>query len=151
MRQRLSSAASGVRMPESTCPFCFTALDRTFHEGPLTLALWDAFPVSPAHALLIPRRHVATWFDATPTEQSELTATIAIARDAILRRLHPQVPDGFNIGINVGAAGGQTVFHLHVHIVPRRDDDGLTLPWTGQAPAKTRPTPLGGSGQSKAR
>jgi len=101
------------------CPFCTSSTDRTFHEGPLTLALWDAFPVSPAHALLIPRRHVATWFDATPEEQSELTATIAIARDAILRRLHPQVPDGFTIGINVGAAGGQTVFHLHVHVIPR--------------------------------
>lgn len=110
-------------MSHSICPFCSTSKDRTFHEGPLTLALWDAFPVSPAHALLIPRRHVATWFDATPTEQSELTATIAIARDAILRRLHPQVPDGFNIGINVGAAGGQTVFHLHVHVIPRFHGD----------------------------
>lgn len=110
-----------MRPPD--CPFCSAGPDRTFNEGPLTLALWDAFPVSPAHALLIPRRHVATWFDASPAEQSELTASIAIARDAILRRLHPQVPDGFNIGINVGAAGGQTVFHLHVHVIPRFHGD----------------------------
>lgn len=105
------------------CPFCRVAQDRIFHEGPLTLGLWDAFPVSPAHALLVPRRHVATWFEATPAEQTELTAAIAIARDAILSRLRPQVPDGFNIGINVGAAGGQTVFHLHVHVIPRFHGD----------------------------
>ncbi|HEY8517464.1 MAG TPA: DEAD/DEAH box helicase family protein [Candidatus Binatia bacterium] len=79
--------------------------------------------MSPGHALLVPRRHIATWFDATRDEQAELTASIEIARDAILRRLHPQVPDGFNIGINVGAAGGQTVFHLHVHVIPRFHGD----------------------------
>ncbi len=101
--------------PDS-CPFCRTAARRVFHEGRRILGLWDGFPVSPGHALLIPRRHVATWFDASPEEQAELVAGIEIARQEILK--HHQ-PDGFNIGINVGAAAGQTVFHLHVHVIPR--------------------------------
>jgi diadenosine tetraphosphate (Ap4A) HIT family hydrolase/HKD family nuclease len=86
------------------------------------LGLWDAFPVSPGHALLVPKRHVATWFDATKEEQAELVAAIDIARAAIDRRLHGQ-PDGYNIGVNVGRAAGQTVFHLHVHVIPRKSGD----------------------------
>lgn len=102
------------------CPFCQASADRVFHEGDLILALWDNFPVSPGHALLIPRRHVPTWFDATPEEQQELTAAIEIARAAILARHHP---DGFNVGMNLGAAAGQTVGHLHVHVIPRYAGD----------------------------
>jgi diadenosine tetraphosphate (Ap4A) HIT family hydrolase len=56
------------------CPFCFPEATRIFHAGPLVLSLWDGFPVAPGHALLIPRRHVADWFEATPEEQAELTA-----------------------------------------------------------------------------
>ena len=84
------------------------------------LGLWDRYPVSPGHALLIPRRHVASWFDATPQERTELTEAIAVAQQAIRQR---HSPDGFNIGVNVGEAAGQTVSHLHVHIIPRYDGD----------------------------
>jgi HKD family nuclease/diadenosine tetraphosphate (Ap4A) HIT family hydrolase len=86
----------------------------------LALGLWDAFPVSPGHALVVPRRHIATWWDATPEEQRSLLAAIAIAREEILRRYRPH---GFNIGWNSGAAAGQTVFHLHVHVIPRYSGD----------------------------
>jgi diadenosine tetraphosphate (Ap4A) HIT family hydrolase len=96
------------------------APESVFHAGELILGLWDAFPVSPGHALLLPRRHVATWWDATPEEQRELVAALTVARDEIRRRHRP---DGFNVGINAGAAAGQTVFHLHVHVIPRYAGD----------------------------
>jgi len=83
-------------------------------------ALWDSYPVSPGHALLVTRRHVATWFDATPEERLELMAAIDIVRAAIIS-CHK--PDGFNVGVNIGRAAGQTVFHLHVHVIPRYEGD----------------------------
>lgn len=102
------------------CPFCQPSPERTFHEDPLVLGLWDSFPVSPGHALLVPRRHTPTWFDATAAEQQELAAAVETARDAILARHRP---DGFNVGMNLGAAAGQTVGHLHVHVIPRYAGD----------------------------
>ena len=70
--------------------------------------------------LLIPGRHVATRFDATPEEQMELIATVDVARKNILERF---MPDGFNLGVNIGEAAGQTVFHLHLHVIPRYRGD----------------------------
>jgi superfamily II DNA or RNA helicase/diadenosine tetraphosphate (Ap4A) HIT family hydrolase len=107
-------------MTDVACPFCAPAPDRIFFESELVLGLWDAFPVSTGHALLIPRRHVASWFDASAEERRALTDGVDTARAAILRHHRP---GGFNIGINVGAAAGQTVFHLHVHIIPRYEGD----------------------------
>lgn len=105
---------------DMTCVFCSPDAERVFFCGERTLGLWDAFPVSPGHALLIPKRHVATWFDASLDEQRDLASAIAVARRAILERYSP---DGFNVGINVGDAGGQTVPHLHVHVIPRYRGD----------------------------
>jgi len=102
------------------CPFCLPAEDRIAFEDRLTRALWDAFPVSEGHLLIVPRRHVPTWFDATAEERAALTAGIDRGRDLIASRHRP---DGFNIGINVGEAAGQTVFHLHVHLIPRYSGD----------------------------
>lgn len=102
------------------CPFCEASPERIFYEGRFIVGLWDGFPVSPGHALLVPRRHVATWFDATHDERRELTAAIETARDAILAR---HQPDGFNIGMNLGPAAGQTVGHLHLHVIPRYAGD----------------------------
>jgi diadenosine tetraphosphate (Ap4A) HIT family hydrolase len=66
-------------LSDSPCPFCNPSSDKLFFTGDLVVGLWDAFPVSPGHALLIPRRHVAEWFDATPEEQAELLRAIAVA------------------------------------------------------------------------
>lgn len=104
----------------SECPFCSPAAESIFHAGALTLGLWDAFPVSPGHVLLVPKRHIASWFEATKDEQAELLAAFDIAHAEIAKR-YPA--DGVNIGINVGAAAGQTVEHLHVHVIPRRQGD----------------------------
>lgn len=102
------------------CPFCPPPKERVFHEAPLVLGVWDGFPVSPGHALLVPRRHVATWFEASTDERAALTEAIEVAREVILARHRP---DGFNVGMNLGAAAGQTVPHLHLHVIPRYAGD----------------------------
>jgi diadenosine tetraphosphate (Ap4A) HIT family hydrolase len=107
-------------MSDGNCPFCQVPAERVFHEGRLVRGIWDAYPVSPGHALLISRRHVATWFEASSEEQDELTSAITVARDVIEQQ---HVVNGFNIGINVGAEAGQTVFHLHLHVIPRYRGD----------------------------
>ena len=106
-------------MPEP-CPFCAPDPDQVFLETGLVIGLWDKYPVSPGHALLVPRRHVAGWFDASAKERSTLMAALDIARERILEQHRP---DGFNIGVNSGEAAGQTIFHLHVHLIPRYQGD----------------------------
>lgn len=113
-------------MPDRHCPFCPPEPERTFHTGTLVLGIWDGFPVSPGHALLLPKRHTPTWFEATTEEQQELIAAISIARHAIEERCLVEqrpMPDGYNVGINIGEAAGQTVFHLHLHVIPRYRGD----------------------------
>lgn len=105
---------------DQNCPFCTPDQDRIFFRGKLTMGLWDAFPVSPGHALLVPFRHVATWFDATRQERIELFDALDIAREHVMRHYQPH---GFNIGVNVGQVGGQTIPHLHVHLIPRYRGD----------------------------
>src|SRR5581483_8001056 len=116
--QRVANTRSHMTAP--ACPFCNPPDDRLFHRGRLVLGLWDQFPVSPGHALIIPRRHVASWFEATDEERAELMAVVADARAAI-EGVHQ--PDGYNLGVNIGPAAGQTVFHLHVHVIPRYHGD----------------------------
>ncbi|WP_338151819.1 HIT family protein [Methanoculleus sediminis] len=74
----------------------------------------------PGHLLIIPFRHVADFFDATDTEQIALLALLREAKDLLDGRYHP---DGYNVGVNVGEAAGQTVMHLHVHVIPRYAGD----------------------------
>jgi diadenosine tetraphosphate (Ap4A) HIT family hydrolase len=104
----------------ASCPFCQPAADRIAFEQPLVRALWDAFPVSPGHLLVVPRRHVATWFDASEEERATILKALDEAKALVDSHHHP---DGYNIGINVGQAAGQTVFHLHVHLIPRYSGD----------------------------
>lgn len=105
---------------EKNCPFCSTKNDKVFYKTNLVYAIWDGFPVSDGHALIIPYRHVENWFDATEDEQQALMFGI----EAVKGFIQPQHnPDGFNIGINVGRVAGQTVPHLHVHVIPRYQGD----------------------------
>ena len=110
-------------MPD-LCVFCNASSENIFHPGKLVYGLWDAFPVSTGHALIVTRRHIASWFDATDEERAELVAATDIARAAIEERRGPGDPaHGYNIGVNVGGAAGQTVGHLHMHVIPRSDGD----------------------------
>ena len=102
------------------CPFCRIEAGRVFHVDALTIGLWDKYPVSPGHALLVTKRHIPSWFDATADERRALADATDLARQEITRQ---HAPTGFNIGLNVGASGGQTVPHLHLHVIPRYDGD----------------------------
>jgi diadenosine tetraphosphate (Ap4A) HIT family hydrolase len=86
----------------------------------LAFALPDAFPVSPGHTLVVPKRLVATWFEASQDEQLAILQLVAEVKRLIDAERHP---DGYNVGFNVGAAAGQTVMHLHVHVIPRYRGD----------------------------
>lgn len=110
-------------MSEAPCPFCNPPAERIFHAGHRVRGIWDAFPVAPGHALLVPKRHVADWFGASPEERAELAEATLTAQRRILKRAGASPPDGFNVGINAGEAAGQTVFHLHVHVIPRYRGD----------------------------
>lgn len=107
-------------MSNAPCPFCSPESDRVFYRDPLVLGLWDAFPVAPGHALLVTVRHIPNWFDASAQEHAALLRAIEAARDAIQAKVRA---DGYNIGVNSGAAAGQTIPHLHVHVIPRRHGD----------------------------
>jgi len=104
----------------SICPFCAIDPARIAFADPYIFALWDAFPVSTGHLLIVPRRHVAGWEDLEELEKAAVWAAIDGAIDGI-RRTHEV--DGFNVGFNHGAAAGQTVFHFHLHVIPRRTGD----------------------------
>jgi diadenosine tetraphosphate (Ap4A) HIT family hydrolase len=99
-----------------SCPFCVLDPARILATDDLTVVYKDGFPVSPGHTVIIPRRHFATLFEATPEEQAALLAALGKAREMLDERHRP---DGYNIGINHGKAGGQSVPHLHIHVIPR--------------------------------
>ena len=102
------------------CPFCSLAVDRLVLESDGAVVIRDAFPVSPGHTLIIPRRHVASFFEITDAECADLMSLLAAARTDLDREFRPA---GYNIGINDGAAAGQTVPHLHIHLIPRYTGD----------------------------
>ena len=102
------------------CPFCSLAAERFALKSEYAVVIRDGFPVSPGHTLVIPRRHVASFFEITDAERTDLMSLLAAARDDLEREFHPA---GYNVGINDGAAAGQTVPHLHIHLIPRYDGD----------------------------
>ncbi|MBP2146290.1 diadenosine tetraphosphate (Ap4A) HIT family hydrolase [Methanofollis sp. W23] len=99
-----------------SCPFCDPLADEVVARNDLAYARPDRYPVSPGHLLIVPFRHVPTYFEATAGEQAALLDLVARCRPLIEEAYHP---DGYNLGINVGAAAGQTVPHLHLHLIPR--------------------------------
>ncbi len=103
------------------CVFCAMAEDKVVARNSLAYAVRDTTPVAPLHTLVLPRRHVADWFHLEAEERRALDALLEETRQDILAR-DPTVT-GFNIGVNVGEAAGQTIFHCHVHLIPRRPGD----------------------------
>lgn len=102
------------------CPFCNLPASRILGGDELALIASDGFPVSPGHALIIPRRHVGSFFETTDAERASLLQLLDRAKANIDAEFHP---DAFNIGINNGPAAGQTVPHLHIHLIPRYAGD----------------------------
>ena len=103
------------------CPLCSVADGREIlAANTYAVAIWDAFPVSPGHALVISRRHVADLFELSADEQAALWALLPAVKAALDAR---HLPAAYNVGVNVGAAAGQTVGHVHVHVIPRYEGD----------------------------
>lgn len=105
---------------QNYCIFCHLAPEQIIAENALCIAIRDGFPVSKGHTLIIPRRHVANYFDLTPEEIAAMQALMQKIKSQIDKDFHP---DGYNIGINVNAAAGQTIFHVHMHLIPRYTGD----------------------------
>jgi diadenosine tetraphosphate (Ap4A) HIT family hydrolase len=106
---------------DSGCLFCELTPDRIIDENELCLMIEDAFPVTPQHTLIIPKRHVADYFDLYQPELNAIHSMLS-TRQQFLLKSDPTI-SGFNIGINAGRSAGQTIFHVHVHLIPRRDRD----------------------------
>lgn len=100
----------------AACPFCTLAASRVVAENEHAVVILDGYPVSPGHILIIPRRHVGSYFETTSLEREALLSLLDKAK-SLIEQGHR--PSGYNIGINDGAAAGQTIPHLHVHVIPR--------------------------------
>jgi diadenosine tetraphosphate (Ap4A) HIT family hydrolase len=113
---------------QTACPFCAMAPSVTVISNYLAFAIRDLNPVTPLHSLILPYRHVPTYFDLSHEE--------AVAADELLRQLRDEIAaqdrsvEGFNIGVNVGTVAGQTIPHCHIHLIPRRRGD-VPDPWGG--------------------
>lgn len=102
------------------CPFCTLPPERIVAANALALGIRDGFPVSPGHSLVIPKRHIASFFEASAEERAAMLALLDELKAGIERE---HAPAAYNIGINDGPAAGQTVFHLHIHLIPRYAGD----------------------------
>lgn len=110
-----------TKVIENSCPFCFPEKDRELvTESAIAYALFDKYPVSLGHTLIIPKQHTANYFELSEPTKKSCWAVVDRVRMQLSQRFHP---DGFNIGINIGDAAGQTVPHVHIHLIPRYKGD----------------------------
>jgi diadenosine tetraphosphate (Ap4A) HIT family hydrolase len=105
-------------MEIETCPFCVIARNNgdMISKNGSFLAVYDKNPVSKGHAIIIPKRHIVSFFDLDSASMSDLLDILTNVKDEIQSRFNP---DGFNIGVNDGKAAGRTINHLHIHLIPR--------------------------------
>lgn len=100
------------------CPFC--SFDDIVLRNELAYVRFDKHPVNPGHCLIITFRHVADFFATTDDERQAMLALTEAAKQMLDRNFAPQ---GYNLGINVGKVAGQTVPHVHLHLIPRYAGD----------------------------
>jgi diadenosine tetraphosphate (Ap4A) HIT family hydrolase len=98
------------------CPFCQINDNQIIFQDDLVMTIRDSYPVSLGHSLIIPKRHIPSLFDVTDEEQMALLRALRTAKIELSQQY---APDAYNIGINDGLAAGQTVMHLHIHLIPR--------------------------------
>ena len=97
------------------CPFCNLERQKII-ESKMSFAIYDGFPVNEGHALIIPKRHTANYFDLSLEEQIDCFDLLNQARVILQEKFNP---DGFNVGININESAGQTIPHVHIHLIPR--------------------------------
>jgi diadenosine tetraphosphate (Ap4A) HIT family hydrolase len=110
-----------VLMEQSMCLFCEMPPERVISENVLSYAVRDGFPVTSGHRLIIPKRHAVDYFSLTEAELLACHQLICSERSLALKD-DPTI-EGFNIGVNAGEVAGQTIFHCHFHLIPRRKGD----------------------------
>jgi len=109
------------RIENQDCTFCHPESERELIvESATAYAIYDKFPVNNGHALIIPKKHCANYFDLTFKEQAACVFMLNKVKEIVTEKFNP---DGFNIGINVGEKAGQTVDHVHIHLIPRYKGD----------------------------
>jgi diadenosine tetraphosphate (Ap4A) HIT family hydrolase len=106
-------------MPDN-CPFCNPDRRKILVSNTLCYAIFDRYPVSPGHILVLPFRHFSDCFESTHQEAEAFDALLRQCRTRLEEEYHP---DGYNVGVNVGDAAGQTVPHMHIHVIPRYRGD----------------------------
>ena len=106
---------------DKDCVFCSLPTDRIIDENELSVAILDKYAVTEGHTLVIPRRHIADYFDLYVPERNAMEELLGRRREALQHA--DKTMDGFNIGVNAGASAGQTIFHVHYHLIPRRTGD----------------------------
>lgn len=107
------------RDPNNPCLFCKDPRGVSLTHA-LAYSARDTYAVSPGHTLIIPKRHVASFFDLMP---DEVAACMKLINDEKKRIDEEFNPDGYNVGVNVGLAAGQSIFHVHIHLIPRYQGD----------------------------
>ncbi|HTX82806.1 MAG TPA: DEAD/DEAH box helicase family protein [Streptosporangiaceae bacterium] len=107
-------------MSSGDSPFMEVPASQWIAANRSAFVIADRFPVSPGHALVVPRRVIATWWEATDEERSDMLALVDEVKDQLDAEL---APDGYNVGFNAGEAAGQTFDHLHIHVIPRYRGD----------------------------
>jgi diadenosine tetraphosphate (Ap4A) HIT family hydrolase len=106
--------------PEPECPFCEIPANRVLAANDHAIAVLDAYPVSPGHSLVVARRHVVGFFDL---DVSEAAGMLELLRHVRSHLEETHAPQGYNVGINVGVVAGQTIPHVHIHLIPRYSRD----------------------------
>lgn len=104
----------------TSCLFCMMPANRIIDHNAVGLVVRDAYPVSPGHTLVIPKRHFVSFFDATETERVGLMSLLSSAKIQVDAEF---APTGYNVGVNDGSSAGQTIPHLHIHLIPRFEGD----------------------------
>jgi diadenosine tetraphosphate (Ap4A) HIT family hydrolase len=102
------------------CPFCTLPEERIIDSNEFGVVIRDGYPISEGHTLIIPKRHVGSFFETTQGEKLALLALLESTQKQLKKELNPP---SFNIGINDGKEAGQTVPHLHIHLIPRYESD----------------------------
>lgn len=115
----MSEEPKKIRDPNNPCLFCTDPRGVT-GENELAYGARDSYAVSPGHTVVIPKRHVASFFELTA---EEVVACMDMINEEKKRIDEEFNPDGYNVGVNIGPAAGQSIFHVHIHIIPRYQGD----------------------------
>lgn len=107
------------RDPNNPCLFCKDPRGVSL-QNEHAYSARDSYPTSPGHTLVIPRRHVASFFELTEQEVAACMSLVQQEKKLIDEEFKP---DGYNVGVNVGQAAGQSIFHVHIHLIPRYKGD----------------------------